>query len=301
MRSPPFGVVAGVILGLTVGLVLGLLVGHDVATEDQATPTTTTWIPTTTTQAPPPQLGFPTRDSVGVPDGLALPVISGNVVIDVDEETVDGLEIRGNLIVRAADVTVTNSRILGTGPHVVHCDGCQRLTITDSELIGVADGAVNCIAFGDYTVRRSLLAGCQDGAKANGGDATITDSWIGDLRRVGSSHNDGVQATRGSRITLTGNTIEKLTCQSCQTSALHITTLNGPISDVTITGNRLVSDSCFVVYLEDRDTGHGPVTNLTFTDNEIADTWSCSSGARGDWLRLDPGPGHVVERNEVVG
>lgn len=260
-----------------------------VTTSTTQVPTTTTTPTTTPPTTVPPAPQFPTPDSVGLPDGLTPVVRTGDWVVTQDGLVIDGREIRGNLIVRADDVTVTRTRVLGTGRHVVHCDGCRDLLIEDSELIGVADEAQNCLAFSNYTVRRSLLSGCIDGAKANG-DSVLEGNWIGNLRRVGSSHNDGVQSTGGAGVVIRGNTIVHDT--GGQTSAIKVSSENRPLVDVLVEGNRITSSTCRAMYFTRQVNATDQPLPTGQVINNVVDGHTCA-----DWLARTPGPDQVVAGN----
>lgn len=287
------------LVALAIGFLLGFVAERSLGGEgDSASgptttaPTTTAPAPTTTTTATttPPDTPWPEREDVGVPGGLLL-VQQPATVVTVDGTVLDGREIVGGLTVRADDVTVTRSLIRGDRRLVVDCDGCRNLTIEDSTIQGTGDQTQGCVGRTDYTLRRVVVVGCIDGAKANG-RVLIEDSWIGELRRVGSSHNDGVQSTGGDDIVIRRNVIEHTT--GGQTSDAKLSADSQPLTNVVVEDNRLIVSTCRALYVNVQSGKTWPAPTGRIVGNVV------SGHTCADWLVLTPGPGQVVEGNVVV-
>lgn len=79
----------------------------------------------------------PERDSVGVPAGLGL-CPSGPLTVTVPGTVLDGLDLRGGIVVAAPDVVVRRSRITGDGttPFGVRTTGEGSVRIEDTTLTG---------------------------------------------------------------------------------------------------------------------------------------------------------------------
>jgi hypothetical protein len=199
--------------------------------------------------------GFPTPATTGVPAGVTLRP-SGSLVITQPGTVIDGLDISGTVEVRADNVTIRNSRITGSGSHIVRVykDGSgrnfQNLLIEDTRIRGVGDCEA-AIAFSDYTARRVFITGCADGAKA-GGNTTIVDSLIAFRYKVsdpdnsgGGTHNDGIQSSGGQNIVIRHNTI--LGAYQSSTSAVKVTAEGQDLTNVLVESNYL-SGGAFTLY-----------------------------------------------------
>jgi hypothetical protein len=153
--------------------------------------------------------GPPGADNTGVPAGVDLRP-SGDLEITEDGAVVEGLDVAGCVVVRAADVTIRNTRVRCADPDtdvaVRLADGATRLTVLDSEVDGA--GVVDVgIGWSDYALQRVEITGTNDGARV-GDDTSIESSWIHGMVRQGDLHPDAVQATQGTGITLRGNTLD---------------------------------------------------------------------------------------------
>ncbi|MEM9710582.1 MAG: hypothetical protein AAGA17_00080 [Actinomycetota bacterium] len=222
-----------------------------------------------------------------MPDGLLLAQQQATVV-DVDGTVLDGRRIVGGLIVRADNVTITRSQIEGNRRLVVECDGCTGLRIEDSTIFGTGDATQGCVGRSDYTLRRVLISGCIDGAKANA-RVLIEDSWIGDLRRVGSSHNDAVQGTGGNDIVIRRNQLVHDT--GGQTSAMKQSADRAPLTNIVVEQNRLITSTCLALYVNIQSGASWPAPTGRIVDNVV------SGNTCPDWGRLDRGPGLLIEGN----
>src|SRR5947209_6061954 len=60
-----------------------------------------------------PAAGYPNAASTGVPAGVVLRVVHGDVTTSTNGQLVQGLDVTGTLVVRNDGVTVRNSRIRG--------------------------------------------------------------------------------------------------------------------------------------------------------------------------------------------
>lgn len=305
MSAPSWGrttVIATI--ALVVGLLFGVAVGQgDSASGPTTAPTTTASAPTTTTTATttPPETPWPDRADVGVPSDVVLQsltepgdgiVLRAGVLTVVDDgTTIDSRLIRGGLVIEAADVTITRTRIEGNRRLVVDCQGCERLVVEDVEIVGTGDLTQGCIGRTDYTLRRSEVIGCIDAAKANG-RVLIEDSYLGELRRVGSSHNDGVQSTGGDDIVIRRNLIEHTT--GGQTSDAKLSADQQPLTNVVVEDNRLIVSTCRALYVNVQGGKTWPAPTGRIAGNVV------SGHTCADWLVLTPGPDLIVEGNVVV-
>lgn len=212
---------------------------------------------TVTNGTPPPPPGdttcplpaYPDAGCTGVPAGTTL-TPSGSLTISTAGTVVNGLEITGNVVVNAANVTIRNTRIHSNGMWVID-NNSTGLVVEDSEIINrPVSGQNNCHnAIGDanFTVRRTEITGCENGMNVGApGNITFTDNWIHDLDTTGPSyvfgsspHTDGIQFPFGdaSNIVIRHNTIDPVPGNSGATSAIIMTGENGPESSVWVEDN----------------------------------------------------------------
>jgi len=162
---------------------------------------------------------------------------------------INGLDITGQVVVNAPNVTIRNTRIRSNSMWVID-NNSTGLLVEDSEIINrPVAGQNNCHnAIGDanYTVRRTEITGCENGLNVGSpGNVRLEDSYIHDLDITGPSyvfgnapHTDGIQFPFGdaSNIVIRHNTIDP-TPSTGATSAIIMTGENGPESNVWIEDN----------------------------------------------------------------
>lgn len=153
---------------------------------------------------------FPDANCTGVPPGTVLTIKNGNQTINTAGTVVDGWDVRGKLIINAANVTVKNSIVHGpaaggcSNGAAIEAEG-DNVTITDVEV--VMDHQTACLdgvwldGIG-ATVTRAHVHGGTDGFKAANNNQIIQDSYIHDMvwnandpnQGNTETHNDGVQS-----------------------------------------------------------------------------------------------------------
>ncbi len=206
--------------------------------------------------------GFPNASTTGIAGvGLTaddLTPTSGRT-ITVDGTVIEEEDVAGRLTIDADNVTIRRSRITGGGFNI-RVYGVGTL-IEDCTLIGAPGDAVNVMG-GNYTIRRCDISGAHDGLKLSSG-MLVEDCYIHDQYREDGTHNDGMQDSGDS----TGWVVRHNTVQGpyqTSTSAMIISTSNGPIDNITIEENFL-SGGSFTVYCSAGD--YGAPTNATFRYN----------------------------------
>jgi len=263
-------------------------------------PTTTTAAPTTPPASPTPSpststptpsptqtgcmprpsaCGWPDATNTGVPAGTALTVHQGDRTVNVAGTVIDGLDIRGCLIINANNVTIRNSRIGAGGDcehYVVRSFNRSGVVIEDVEIV-LTGWETKGIAFDGYTARRVWFHGGSDCAHT-GTNVVIVDSFC-DIPAGGPAdgpHFDGFQSDGGRNITLRHNTIR---VPYAQTSAILMSTNTSPIRDVSIVDN-LMAGGGWTVYCG-TSTGGPVLGTLTFSGNVIARTYFPKGGYWG--------------------
>lgn len=153
--------------------------------------------------------GYPDETNTGVPAGVALTNYSGTMHITTNGAVVQNYNIAGAIVVDASNVTIRNCRITSGDYYPVrwYDDEHTGLLVEDSEIIGTSDSVTAGLSFANYTARRVFVTGCADGFKANA-NVLIEDCYVTGLWTTADSHNDGVQTTGGSSVTLRHNTFK---------------------------------------------------------------------------------------------
>jgi hypothetical protein len=205
----------------------------------------------TTKPAPAPAPGgFPSAGSTGwVHTGVTLsplPCTSGQELnISRAGTVIDGRDINCNVLVTANNVTIKRSRVTAGDPFAIRqLDDISGLVVTDTQIIGKPGCAVG-VGFSNWTGTRLDISGCADGVHTEG-NVTIADSWIHDLLHADGSHNDGIQATGSSNVTIRHNRIEN---PKEQTSAILVGGENGAPSNWLIEANYLDGGN-YTIYLD---------------------------------------------------
>ena len=185
---------------------------------------------------------------------------------------IDGLDIIGNVDIKANNVTVQRSRITAGNFYPVRVyEGFTGFKLLDAEIIGV-NAIANPCAVGvngsGVTLVRVDIHDCTDGIHP-GSNSSVVDSYIHDLWlgtdaagvRVVMTHNDGIQLLAGSHFVFEHNRID---IGHHQNAAIFVKSDFGPITDVRIDRNHLDGGSYTVFGGE---TTAGTVTDVSLTDN----------------------------------
>ncbi|GLR97788.1 MULTISPECIES: right-handed parallel beta-helix repeat-containing protein [Bradyrhizobium] len=211
--------------------------------------------------------GFPNATNTGVPPGTTLKESDG-FVISSSGAVIEGLDIRGGVVIDAPNVTLRNCRITYDGVYVVLIKGgISGTVIQNCEIDNLGSGG-QCIA-GQGSFLRNNIRNCADGIAVGGNDTVIEGNYIHDMRGTPASHFDGIQADGNfSHLTIRHNTIIN---ENIQTSAIMVDNYAGPINDVLIENNLLIGGG-YTVYINEVAKGQlvgGPVTNVTFINNQL--------------------------------
>jgi hypothetical protein len=183
-------------------------------------------------------------------------VITGDVVLTTDNATYSGFDVRGNVQVRARNVTIKDSIIRGSRTSCtknsallfvnVAANPRASLRVSNTEIAPTYPSAcIDGMWLTNTVADRVNVHGTNDGIKAFD-DVTITNSWIHDLDHSpvdpnqdgGPSHNDAIQSYAGNRnVTIRGNALD-LTDRD--NAAIMINQMPGrPVSNLVIADNRI--------------------------------------------------------------
>jgi hypothetical protein len=198
-------------------------------------------------------------------------------VIDTPGAIIEGLDIKGSVIINAPNVTLKNCKVTNSGNNVVLIKpGVTGALVKNCEIDNLSAGG-QCIA-GQGTFLHNNIHDCADGIDVRGDNTLIQGNFIHRMNGTADSHLDGIQADGGfSNLTINHNTVIN---EQNQTSAVMLDNYWGPIDTVAITNNLLVGGG-YTVYINEvakGQAGGGPVTNVTVANNRIG---------RGYWGTLD--------------
>ena len=158
--------------------------------------------------------GYPTAESTGVQDGIALTLSSGVMNITTAGTVLANREHTGCIYVFAANVTIRNVRVRMTDNcfHGINTDNVPAsgpTVIENSEVLCPwAHG--NALSGPNFHASRMYLSGCENAAEIND-NSTLTDSWLaGSEVGNANAHGDDIQAQHGLYVTIRHNTFAGL-------------------------------------------------------------------------------------------
>ena len=171
----------------------------------------------------------PSGVSTGVPVGTVLRAYHGDLVITTPGTVIDSLDVFGFVTIKAANVTIKNSRVRGSGPGstntgLINCTSAAVVNAVIQDVTLVPDYPsvwLDGVIGHDFTATRVNTSGVVDGFGVynTGGPAanvTIASSWVHDLSYFSpdpnhpdnQTHNDAIQIQGGSNIQVVGNELD---------------------------------------------------------------------------------------------
>jgi hypothetical protein len=223
-----------------------------------------------TVAAPAPTVPGPT--TTGVPAGTTLRVHEGDLTITTPGTVIDGLDIRGYVRVKAANVVIKNSIIRGRPGLTSYMSLIQspyptnNLLVQDTTLVAANPTPfVDGIVGKGFTLRRVNIYGVVDSVKISGDNVLVESSWLHDNLyflqdpNYGNTptHDDNVQVQAGTNITIRGSVLE-----DTHNAAMMITQDAGRVSNLTFADNRVDNGACTINVAE---KSYGPVAGLRIT------------------------------------
>jgi hypothetical protein len=259
--------------------------------------------------------GWPGRENTGpvlsnCAGGKLVPRGDGTtpIVLDTPNQVISCADLRGPVVIKAANVTITNSTVetkRGTGANgsaSILVDLNASATITHVTVDG-GNSVHACIWHKGtrLTVTAVNCSGMNDGvftwaatshSPTAGDDFTITDSYFhGFTKETSNGHDDGYQ-TEGASYGL----IEHNTWEMNRNANAAIAIWNSLKSSAAITvADNLIRGGGFAVYAEDYNPGTGApgapsaaggftVTGIWFVDNVFSTAVSDCVGNYGVWF-----------------
>ncbi|NLC97563.1 MAG: hypothetical protein GX678_00580 [Actinomycetales bacterium] len=175
------------------------------------------------------------------------------MVVTEKGKKIKGLEIHGSVSVRAPNVVIENTRIVGVRPLDTGLVSSRStgLTIKNTEIYSAhRNPTTNGIMGSNFVLDHVEIRDVVDQVHIHGtGNVVVKNSWL--HRNVhyandpnwngGPSHDDNIQIVGGSNITITGNRLS-----GAHNAAVMITQGAGKVSDVSITKNRIGNGGCSI-------------------------------------------------------
>lgn len=198
--------------------------------------------------------GRPGASNTGVPAGTKLTVHQGNLVVKTAGTVIDGLDIRGEVEIKANNVKIKRSIIRGGATAtqdralVMAWWNYTGATIEDSTLVATNRSLLlDGLSGSNFTATRVNVSNVVDPVKVIGSNVTVANSWLhGNVhsdsdpnQKDGRTHDDSIQITSGSAIVIRGNTLE-----DAHNAAIQINQGASATSAVTISGNWLSDGVC---------------------------------------------------------
>lgn len=196
----------------------------------------------TTEPVPDPVPVFPAADTTGVPDGVRL-TASESVTVTEDGTVLEGLHVRGRIVVEAQDVVIKNTLVESdTSLAPIHVTrDASGVLIEDVEVDNQDGTGIGIFLQGSATVRRVDVHSAEDGMRINADDVLVEDSYVHDLSRMPDGHHDCIQIRSGDRVTIRGNNLQAYVeaTDDPMNSAVQIGSLSGEdqITDLLVVGN----------------------------------------------------------------
>jgi hypothetical protein len=263
--------------------------------------------PTSTTPAIAP--GWPDASTTGVVTGTSLTEVSGGVLLDKPGTVYENkLITNGSIQVTADNVTIRNVKIVGKPDasswiEVRWWEGVSGVRIEHVEIDGQGTSDLPGIGNGGYTCLYCNIHGTGDGFRAEK-DVLIQDSYVHDLAGPDNSslswaHNDGVQTTGASNVSIIHNRIEN---SNGQTSAIMLGNEFAPIKNVKIDRNLLAGGGYSLYGGWGGDLKTHPVSDIAVTNNVWSKRFFPNGGSYGPvaYFNVD-GPGMIWSNNSWQG
>jgi len=229
--------------------------------------------------------------------GTALTTYTGPCTITAPNTVIDAKVINCTLTIRATNVVITRSRIVGGGGGIPAVTVSGSATFTDTDIVtGVNSSGLDG---SNFTATRVDISGGNRGGWCS--DCTIQDSYIHGGRITGSTHASGLRADVRSRfihnyvICDVANTPQGGGCSADLTGYPDF----NAVRDWTITGNFFGATSGSYYCAYGGASGGKPysndpsnATNIQFRDNVFA------RGSRGVCGGAGPGSAPLGDYNK---
>jgi hypothetical protein len=264
----------------------------------------------------PASCGFPSAATAGVPSGLTLKRVPGQVSkgpgwhfdsrgwveVDGDGAVLDGLYIPYNLDITASNVTIKDVKVVNGGQSAfgISLRHTHNVTIVNSTITGINRTTGRVLAgvkdiYGDSTgttVLRDNIRLFESGVQMDEG--LVQDSYIHEPGYIDGDHTNGVTANGGTTLlTVNHNTI---LIHRTQTDAVGLFEDFGAQANRTITDN-LLAGGGYTIY-GGQNNGGPPTSNIVVSGNQISPIYYPRGGFFGWVANFDSsGVGNLWQNN----
>ncbi len=255
----------------------------------------------------PPSSTWPQAFNTGYPHGLpgdtrppvSLTLHAGNQTITEDGAVIDGWYVTGILYVRAHNVTIRNSHVVGcaSGGAIDNGYGPNGPTlISDTEIEAPSTcGAYASLGNVNFTCIRCDVHGGGSGIRMDG-NVTVEDSYVHDLHYKDPAHETAIGSNGGAHFKVLHNNLE---CNSDLCSAaLSFYGDFGPIDDALVQNNLLNTSGSFCTYAGSLPRKPYPhATNVRYIDNHFGRLFKPKCGIYGPVTSWEANAGNVWQGN----
>jgi hypothetical protein len=243
---------------------------------------------------------LPTAETTGVPKSVTLRHYTGPMRITTAGTVLDGYQIDGVLEVRAAHVTIKNSRIKGridTGDQ----NAFPGTMLQRVEIIGpydkADDGGYSAVGYTGFTCDGCNVRGWGKGF-ALAEDVVIKNSWVHDIvvhgdPANGGSHNEAIISLGGNNFTIVNNRLDAGDAPNVSASLALYSQL-APITNVLVQGN-LFDGGGYCVYAGESKAYQA--SNTSFIGNVFGSRYGPRCGGYGPVTAFEHGRGNVWKGN----
>jgi len=195
----------------------------------------------------------PDASNTGVPAGMTLTTVNGDMTVTTAGTIVDSKDIKGLLIIKANNVTVKNTLVEGRSTTsfgaAINIQSGTGILI-DHVTVNIANPTVylDGIWASNATIQCSDISKGVDGMKASD-NSTIQYNYIHDLSEFssdpshngGPTHNDTIQILDGANLLVQGNNLVAI---SDDNSAIQVTQDYGPVTNLRVNSNWADGGGC---------------------------------------------------------
>jgi hypothetical protein len=259
--------------------------------------------PTPAPSPAPATSGWPDASTTGVPAGVSLKP-SGSITVTTPGAVIEGLDIKGDVYIRAANVTLKNSKVTGRVDTGDSAGKYPNALIQRVEVVGpynsAADGGFPAVGYTDLTCDGCNIRGWGKGAGLVA-NVTIKNSWIHDLvvhgdPANGGSHNEAIISLGGTNFTVTGNRLDAGSAPNFSAS-LALYSQMETIRNVTVSNN-LFNGGGYCIYAG--STNGNTATNAKFTNNTFGTSVFPKCGSYGPVTSYTSGNGNAWSGNKMA-
>jgi hypothetical protein len=230
--------------------------------------------------------GWPTPQTVGLPAGTPLQVVTKDMHTTKDGQVIEGLDMRARIYVVHKNVTIRNCILLGDYWYAVYSkDGGNDgpLLIENCDITG-GIASSNNVTFRNNHFYAPAGGFKNDGLVLGSNNIVIENNLIHNLKGREKAHMDGIQIMTGNNITIRNNWIELADNPETgedggPNGAIFLKSDTGPTSNVTVECNMIIMRDGWYPLRIERVTGnivvrHNRWRHGSFNDIPVAYDYS---------------------------